>query len=98
MHPVFGEDQILPLENNVGPNGAEDDNLEDSNNVVVIGTFDCLGTIEDLNNLGKKFDEGGSTGLKDSTAVDQESSFQEVNMDWTTESINQKESCLDGST
>ncbi|CAI8594158.1 unnamed protein product [Vicia faba] len=77
IHPVLGEEKILPIENNVGPNGIEDDKLEDDmldelNNVVVIGTFDDLGNIEDFNNLGNKFDEEGPTGVEDSTAVDQE--------------------------
>ncbi|CAI8584689.1 unnamed protein product [Vicia faba] len=76
MHPVFGEEKVLPLENNVGTKGVEDDNLGDDmldelNNNVVLGTFDDLGTIEDLNNIGNKFDEGGPTDVEDSNAVDQ---------------------------
>ncbi|CAI8609751.1 unnamed protein product [Vicia faba] len=69
MHLVLREKQILPIENNVGPNGVEDEKLEDDmldelDNATVIGTFDDLGTIEDLNNLGNKFDEGGPTGVE----------------------------------
>lgn len=29
MHPVYGEEQILSLENNVGPNDVEEDKLKD---------------------------------------------------------------------
>ncbi|CAK8543317.1 unnamed protein product [Lathyrus sativus] len=81
MHPVYGEKQILPLENNTGPNvennvgpniennvgptvleddSLEDDMLDELNNGVK-GIFDDLGTIEELNNIGDNFEEGGST-------------------------------------
>lgn len=68
--------------------------MDDLNNGV-IGTFDDLGTFEDLNNLGDKFDEGGITGVEDTTVVDQEDSFENVNLDGTTEGIDQKDSCQD---
>ncbi|KAI5412440.1 hypothetical protein KIW84_057205 [Lathyrus oleraceus] len=102
MHPVYEEEQILSLENSVGSNGVEEDKLEcdtlnDLNNGVK-GTFDDFGTFDDLNNLGDKLDEGGTTGVKDTIAVDQEDSFENVNLDVTTEGINQKDSCQDGTT
>ncbi|KAI5395619.1 hypothetical protein KIW84_061967 [Lathyrus oleraceus] len=97
MHPIYGEEQILSLENSVGPNGVEEDKLEDDTlddlNNGVKGTFDDLGTFEDLNNLGDKFDEGGTTSVEDTTAVGQEDSFKNVNLDGTTEGIDQKDSC-----
>ncbi|CAI8595625.1 unnamed protein product [Vicia faba] len=96
MHPVFEEEKTLPLKNNACPNGVEDQNLEDLNNVIIIGTG--FRTIADLNNIGNKFDEGGPTGVEDSATVDQEGLFVEVNMDGTTERINKKESCSDGTT
>lgn len=58
-------------------------------------SFDDLGTFEYLNNLGDKFDEGGTIGVEDTTAVDQEDSFENVNLDGTTEGIYQKDSCQD---
>ncbi|CAI8585562.1 unnamed protein product [Vicia faba] len=63
-------------------------------NTIVIGNFDDLGTIEYLNNLGNKFDERGPAGVEDSDAVNQKGSLEEVNIDGTTENINQKDSCL----
>lgn len=51
MHLVYREEPILSLENNVGTNGVEEDNLEDVTfddlNNGVKGTFDDLGTFED---------------------------------------------------
>ncbi|KAI5447300.1 hypothetical protein KIW84_014959 [Lathyrus oleraceus] len=64
MHPVYGKEQILSLENSLGPNGD-------------------------------KFDEGGATSVEDTTAVDQENSFENVNLNETTEGIDQKDSCQD---
>ncbi|KAI5422128.1 hypothetical protein KIW84_045545 [Lathyrus oleraceus] len=99
MHPVNGKKSILSLENNVGSNGVEEDNLEDDTlddlKNGVKRTFDDFGTFEDLNNLGHKFDEGGTTGVEDSDAVDQESSCEDVNLDGTTGGIDQKDSCQD---
>ncbi|CAK8565422.1 unnamed protein product [Lathyrus sativus] len=99
MHLVYEKEQILPLENNVGPNGVDDDILKDDMlnelNNCVKKTFDDLGTIEEFNNLGDKFDEGRPTDVEDSTAVDQEGSFKDVNVDETTEGLNQKELCQD---
>ncbi|CAI8609736.1 unnamed protein product [Vicia faba] len=74
---MYGEEQILSFENNVGLNGVEDNKLEDDmldelNSVVVVETFDDLGTVEDLNNLGNKFDEVGPIGVEDSVVVDLE--------------------------
>ncbi|KAL5078821.1 hypothetical protein RYX36_007242, partial [Vicia faba] len=94
-----------------GPTGVEDSATVDQEGLFVEVNMD--GTTERVNKKescpdgttgwATKFEvknlmKEGPTGVKDSTAVDQESSFEEVNMDWTTESINQKESCPDGST
>ena len=57
MHPVYGENSILSLENNVWSNNVEEDNLKDLNNDVK-GIFEDLntlnnladGTLDDLNN------------------------------------------------
>lgn len=55
MHQVYGEESILSLENNIGPNGVKEDNLEgdvlDDLNNGVKRTFDDFDTFEDLNNL-----------------------------------------------
>lgn len=72
----------------------EDDTLDDLNNGVK-GTFDDLDTFKDLNNLGDKFDEGGTTDVEDKDVVNQEYSCDDVNLDGTTEGINQKDSCQD---
>ncbi|XP_050887670.1 uncharacterized protein LOC127092818 [Lathyrus oleraceus] len=97
MRPVYGKESILSLENNVGPSSVEEDNLEDDTlddlNNGVKGTFDDFDTFEYLNNLGDKFDEGGTTDVEDRDAVDQESSCEDVNLDGTTEGIDQKDSC-----
>ncbi|KAI5417934.1 hypothetical protein KIW84_042531 [Lathyrus oleraceus] len=99
MHPVYGKKPLPSLENNVGPNDVEEDNLKDDTlndlNNGVNETFDDLGTFEDLNNLGDKFDEGGTTSVEDRDALDQESSCEAVNLDGTTEDIDQKDSCQD---
>lgn len=63
--------------------------MDDLNNGVK-GIFDDLGTFEELNNLGDNFDEGGTTGVEDTTAVDQEDSFENVNLDGNTEGVDQK--------
>ncbi|KAL5064464.1 hypothetical protein RYX36_026201 [Vicia faba] len=55
--------------------------LDELNSVVVVGTFDDLGTIEDLNKLGNKFDEVGPTGVEDSVVVDLEESCPDVNFE-----------------
>lgn len=56
-------------------------------------TIDDFGIFGDLNNLGDKFDEGGTTGVEDRHAVDHEFSCEDVNFDVTTEGIDQKDSC-----
>ncbi|CAI8585559.1 unnamed protein product [Vicia faba] len=82
MHPVLGEEKILPIKNNVGPIGVEDDKLEDD-------------MLDELNKCYcNKFDEGGPAGVEDSDAVNQKGSLEEVNIDGATENINQKDSCL----
>ncbi|KAI5427780.1 hypothetical protein KIW84_032983 [Lathyrus oleraceus] len=73
-------------------NSLEDDNLDDLNNGIK-GTFDDLGTFEDLNNLSDKFDEGGITCVEDANAIDQKSSCKDVNLEGTTKGIDQKDSC-----
>lgn len=94
IYIVYREEQMLSLENNVGPNGVEEDKLEDDTlddlNNGIKGAFDYFGTFEDLNNLGDEFDEGGTTGVKDTTAVDQEDSFDNVNLNGTNEGIQQE--------
>ncbi|KAI5386353.1 hypothetical protein KIW84_072760 [Lathyrus oleraceus] len=47
MHPIYGEEPIPSLENNVGPNDVEEDNLEDLNNGVK-SNFEDLGTLKSL--------------------------------------------------
>lgn len=91
--PDYIEETILHLENNVEPNENDEecevrdkDSLEDLNNGVKC-TFEDFDTFKDLNNLSDKFDEGGTTGIED--AVDQEDSCDNVNLERTTEGIDQ---------